>query len=115
FVYPTWWSGPPAILKGWLERVMTSGVAFHFNQRGKVRPSLTEVRHLVGISTYGAPWHHVKFVHDNGRRLILRALRVCCGQRVRRTWLALDQIDTATDDERARFLHRIETAMAALR
>lgn len=26
FVYPTWWSGLPAILKGWLERVLVPGV-----------------------------------------------------------------------------------------
>ena len=31
FVYPTWWSGPPAILKGWLERVLVPGVAFRFD------------------------------------------------------------------------------------
>jgi len=28
FVYPTWWSGLPAQLKGWLERVFVLGVAF---------------------------------------------------------------------------------------
>ena len=27
FVYPTWWMGLPAILKGWLERVFVPGVA----------------------------------------------------------------------------------------
>ena len=28
FVYPTWWFGPPAMLKGWLDRVLVPGVAF---------------------------------------------------------------------------------------
>ena len=38
FVYPTWWSGLPAMLKGWLERVMVPGVAFVFDEHsGKVR------------------------------------------------------------------------------
>src|SRR5882724_852960 len=27
-VYPTWFYGPPAMLKGWLERVWLPGVAF---------------------------------------------------------------------------------------
>ena len=28
FVYPTWWYGLPAILKGWLDRVWVPEVAF---------------------------------------------------------------------------------------
>ena len=75
FVYPTWWSGLPAMLKGWLERVMVPGVAFVFDEgNGKVRPGLRTVRRLVGISTYGSPRWTVKMINDNGRRTITRAL-----------------------------------------
>jgi NAD(P)H dehydrogenase (quinone) len=28
FVYPTWWYGLPAMIKGWLDRVLVPGVAF---------------------------------------------------------------------------------------
>ena len=49
FVYPTWWAGMPAILKGWFDRVLVPGVGFEFDERtGKVKPALTQVRHLVG-------------------------------------------------------------------
>ena len=27
-IFPLWWSGPPAILKGWFDRVMAFGVAY---------------------------------------------------------------------------------------
>jgi hypothetical protein len=61
FVYPTWWSGLPAILKGWLERVLVPGVGFVLDERtNKVRPGLGQVRHLVGISTYGSPRSYVR-------------------------------------------------------
>lgn len=30
FVHPDWWGGPPAILKGWLDRVFRPGVAYDF-------------------------------------------------------------------------------------
>ena len=84
FVYPTWWSSMPAILKGWLERVMVPGVAFVFNEQGKVRPGLTNVRRIVGISTYGSPRLYVRLVNDNGRRTLTRALRLNTGLRTRR-------------------------------
>ena len=89
FVYPTWWGGLPAILKGWLERVMVPGVAFVFDERtGKVRPGLRHVRRIVGVSTYGSAHPYVSLVNDNGRRMLARALRSCTGWRTRTTWLA---------------------------
>jgi NAD(P)H dehydrogenase (quinone) len=114
FVYPTWWSGPPAILKGWLERVLVPGVAFRFDAAGKVRPALTNVQRIVGISTYGSPWTYVKLMQDGGRRMITRALRLNCGARTSTTWLGLYSIDTLGDIERAAFLDRVEHSMAHL-
>jgi len=29
-VHPDWWGMPPAILKGWIDRVLRPGVAYHF-------------------------------------------------------------------------------------
>lgn len=29
-VHPNWWGGPPAILKGWIDRVIRQGVAYRF-------------------------------------------------------------------------------------
>lgn len=116
FVYPTWWSGLPAILKGWLERVLVPGVGFVLDERtNRVRPGLGQMRRLVGISTYGSPRSYVRFVNDNGRRIITRALRMSCGLRVRTTWLGLYAIDTSTPAERHAFLARVEQQMASLR
>ena len=115
FVYPTWWSGLPAIMKGWLERVMVPGVGFVLDERtNKVRPGLGQMRHLVGISTYGSPRSYVRLVNDNGRRIITRALRMSCGLRVRTSWLGLYAIDTSTSAERHAFLAKVEQKMAGL-
>ncbi len=114
FVYPTWWAGPPAILRGWLERVLVPGVAFRFDERGKVRPALTHVRRIVGISTYGSPWRYVKAVTDGGRRMLLRALRLNCGWRASTRWLAMYSMDTSSEHERTAFLDHVERSMSRL-
>ncbi|MDR3440935.1 NAD(P)H-dependent oxidoreductase [Telmatospirillum sp.] len=31
-VHPNWWGQPPAILKGWIDRVLRAGVAYKFNE-----------------------------------------------------------------------------------
>lgn len=114
FVYPTWWSTLPAMLKGWLEKTMVPGVAFVFDQDNKVRPALTRVRHIVGISTYGSSRSYVRLVNDNGRRTLLRALRLNTGLRTRATWLALYGVDSSSGDERQEFLDRIDRRLAKL-
>lgn len=114
FVYPTWWSGLPAILKGWLERTMVPGVGFVFNERHQVRPGLTHVRRIVGISTYGSPRAYVAAINDNGRRTICRALRMSTGIGARTTWLGLYALDKRSDQDRRAFLRRIDERMARL-
>lgn len=114
FVYPTWWSGLPAILKGWLERVMVPGVGFRLNERNKVRPGLGHVRRIVGVSTYGSPRLSVRLVNDNGRRVLTRALRMSCGLRVRTEWLGLYGMDGLTDADRVAFLARVEQRLAGV-
>jgi NAD(P)H dehydrogenase (quinone) len=32
-VHPNWWGQPPAILKGWVDRVLRPGVAYEFEER----------------------------------------------------------------------------------
>lgn len=34
FIYPVWWWDRPAILKGWFDRVLTSGFAFKMTEKG---------------------------------------------------------------------------------
>lgn len=111
FTYPTWWSGLPAQLKGWLDRVMLPGVAFTLDD-GRVRPALGHVRRIVVVSTYGSPWTYVKAINDNGRRTLVRALRSATGWRARCRHLGLHAMDTATDDDRRRFLAAVERAVA---
>ncbi len=41
-VHPNWWAMPPAILKGWIDRVLCQGTAYEFGPRGQV------VGHLAG-------------------------------------------------------------------
>ncbi|MBQ9811937.1 MAG: NAD(P)H-dependent oxidoreductase [Thermoguttaceae bacterium] len=34
FVHPNWWGTPPAILKGWIDRVVRNGFAYGFTEQG---------------------------------------------------------------------------------
>jgi NAD(P)H dehydrogenase (quinone) len=115
FVYPSWWMGLPAVLKGWLERVLVPGVAFHLDERThRVVADLRHVRRIVGITTHRASWTSVKVMNDAGRRMLLRALAMLCHRPCRRTWLALYSVDRSGPEGRERFLRKVERELGAL-
>jgi len=114
FVYPTWWGGLPAQLKGWLERVMLPGTAFVFNENNKVRPGLRNIRRIHIASTFGSPWLYVRFVNDNGRRILARAFRLNTSLRTKVSTSSLYAMDTATDQSRKSFLLSLEKKMGTL-
>jgi putative NADPH-quinone reductase len=115
FVYPTWWAGPPAVLKGWLERVLVPGVAFHLDDHtSKVVSDLRHVRAVVGISTYRSTWASVRLTHDGGRRILLRALRMLCARTCRTTWLALYSVDSLSAARRDAFVGEVERRLGGL-
>jgi len=114
FVYPTWWGGLPAQLKGWLERVMLPGTAFVFNENNKVRPGLRNIRRIHIASTFGSPWLYVRFVNDNGRRILARAFRMNTSLRTKVSASSLYAMDTATDASRKSFLLSLEKKMRTL-
>lgn len=56
-VFPTWWFGMPAILKGWIDRVFAPSVAFdHATDFGPIKPRLTNLENVLVITTLGSPW-----------------------------------------------------------
>jgi len=114
FVYPTWWGGLPAQLKGWLERVMLPGTAFVFNENNKVRPGLRKIRRIHIASTFGSPWLYVRFVNDNGRRILARAFRMNTSLRTKVSTSSLYAMDTATDASRKSFLLSLEKKLRTL-
>jgi len=114
FVYPTWWGGLPAQLKGWLERVMLPGTAFVFNDKNKVRPGLGNIKRIHIASTFGSPWLYVRLVNDNGRRILARAFRLNTSLRTKVSSSSLYAMDTATDSSRKSFLVSLEKKMGKL-
>lgn len=59
FVYPFWFNAPPAILKGYVDRVFSMGFGYAAGPGGGAE-SLLDDRTLLSFSTSGAPEHWVQ-------------------------------------------------------
>jgi putative NADPH-quinone reductase len=109
FVYPTWWYGLPAMLKGWIDRVLRAGVAFRLPAGADViQPMLTRIRRIVVVTTYGSPWWLIRYVGDAGRRTIARGVQLVCPNARAPLWLGLYGLDSADALKRRRFLDKVE-------
>lgn len=111
-VYPTWWSGQPAMLKGWFDRVWANGVAWDLPEGARsLRPRLRRLRRIVVVTTHGSSKLVNAVQGEPGKRTIARALGVVCG-RARTTWCALYGVDVASDAERTEFLEKVERTLS---
>ena len=114
-VFPTWWYGMPAILKGYFDRVWAQGVAFRLRPRsGIIEPALTQITKVWVVTTYGSPWWWIKLVlRDPVRAVLIGGLSRLCGRGVETRFLALYNIDTAPRSKTAAFLARVERAFGS--
>ena len=115
FVYPTWWFGLPAMLKGWLERVFVPGFAFQMpgTDHG-ARPNLTHIRRLGAFTTCGASRLETVLIGQPGKRTVLRGVRSVCHPLTRVAYVAMYKMDTATDAARRRHLDNVSRGIRRL-
>lgn len=116
FVFPIWFYGPPAMLKGWLERVWLPGVAF-LPPPGKgavAVPGLRHITHLTVITHGGSPWWWLKVIGDPARRLFMRGLRALMAKRCKTTWLQLHNMNNVSRAECEAFIAKVQTTLKAM-
>lgn len=104
-VFPTWWSGFPAILKGWFDRVWAPGTAFdHSPGFGPMRPRLEGLREVLAITTMGGPaWVDWLILRRPLRRILKWGIVRPCAVQARVGWRCLYQAETIDPGRISRF------------
>lgn len=113
--FPTWCFGPPAMLKGWLDRLIMPGVAFDLSDPANVRPMLGNIRSIAGIVTYGRQRWMAWYMGDPPRRLVRRYLPWFAARGARVAYHALYHMNVADEAARRGFIGRVGRAMERLR
>lgn len=116
FVYPTWWYGLPAILKGWLDRALLPDVAFRMPETvgGVIRPGLEHITRLGVFTTCGASFWLTAFIGAPGRRTLTQGVGLLCARGKRSVFAAHYLMDSSTPESRARHLARVASKMDRL-
>jgi len=108
--FPTWCFGPPAILKGFFDRLFIPGVAYEAGNK----PSLSNIRKIVGVATYGHGWTAAVWMGEAPRKTVTRFLPWFTGGKAKTQYHALYGVDGSTEGTRRAFISRVEKAMATM-
>ena len=114
FVFPTWFYGPPAMLKGWFERVWLPGVAFKVPDKpgGKAGPGMQHIRSLTVITTSGSPWWWLRLIRDPCRNFFTRGIRALFHPRCKTTYLQLHGMNTNSPAQREAFIKKVAATLS---
>lgn len=115
-VHPNWWGQPPAILKGWIDRVLRPGQAYNFiegDNGGGVPVGLLKARAAIVFNTANTPQLREDTVFgDPLETLWKKCIFDLCGvTRVHREIFRV--VVTSTDAQRRDWLARVRELVAA--
>ena len=113
FVYPTWWYGLPAILKGWLDRVFVPEIAFLMPtpERKTIARGLSHITRLGVFTTCGASRWLTFIVGAPGKRTLFRGVGFLCAKPLKTAFAAHYLMDSSTPESRKAHLDRVAKTM----
>jgi putative NADPH-quinone reductase len=113
-VFPTWWFGFPAMLKGWFDRIWAPGIAYdHASDLGPIKPRLHGLRHTLSITSLGSPWWVDRLVlRQPVKRVLKTALLGTCAPKSSFEMLSLYKAESLTQAKVQAFGSRIERTLA---
>jgi NAD(P)H dehydrogenase (quinone) len=106
-VHPNWWAMPPAILKGWLDRVFRQGVVYRFGPEGVI--TLLDGKRAVVFTTSNTPRDdELRLYGDPLENLWKTCVFGMCGVKnfFRRNF---ESIVMSTPEERGRWLDEVRS------
>ena len=108
WVYPVWWGIPPAIMKGFIDRLFLPGLAYEY-QEGKPFPKpLLKGKTSEIIYTMDTPVWYYKLAYKNiGVRLLKNNVGAFCGIRHKRTTY-FSAMKSSTPGIREKWLKKVE-------
>ncbi|MGO3805024.1 MAG: NAD(P)H-dependent oxidoreductase [Sphingobacterium sp.] len=108
FIHPIWWTGLPAILKGYIDRVFSYGFAYRYDQG--IQKGLLTDKQTVIINTHGKS--HAEYQHlgmDTALSLTSdKGIYTYCGLKVKQHFF-FDKADRANSEVIEEWTHQIKS------
>ena len=110
FIFPIWWYDVPAILKGFIDKVMLKGFAYEESTTG-IRGRLNHIKRTAVITTSESPTWYLKLFARNPieNNFIKNTLKAIGLKNIK--WLNNSETKSGMDRQRSRFLKSIDNQL----
>lgn len=106
FIYPNWWGAPPAILKGFIDRVFLPGFAFKYVENAMMPIKLLKGKTADLIVTMDTPvWMYKIFLGSRGIKLMKESVIEFCGMKTKKI-LLVGPINKSTHQQRSKWIEQ---------
>ncbi len=114
FIYPIWWAGPPAIVKGWIDRVLNKGFAYVPQEDGTVKGLLSDKTVMV-FTTSGSSEEQItqSGLLDAMQKIMMEGVLGFCGVN-NMMYKNFPEVITTTDENREKMLSEVDSLINAL-
>jgi NAD(P)H dehydrogenase (quinone) len=107
-IYPNWWGGPPALLKGFIDRVFLPGFAFKYVEKSIMPLKLLKGKTVDLIVTMDTPiWIYKMFLGSRGIKLMKESVINFCGMKTKKT-LLVGPIKNSSDVQKKKWLEHVK-------
>jgi len=116
FIFPIWWELMPALMKGFIEKVIFPGEVYDYTKSGYGMYSLMKnIKSTTVITTMNTPSIMYKLIYGNAlkKALIKGSLKKTGFKKVK--WLSLNMVKMRSTEKREKWLKQIENRFVNLK
>ncbi|WP_255498792.1 NAD(P)H-dependent oxidoreductase [Dysgonomonas sp. ZJ709] len=115
WIYPTWWGGMPAIMKGFIDRLFLPGLTYEYQEKSSIPKKLLKGKTSEIITTMDAPiWYYKYIMGNTGVKMLKIGILAFCGVKNKRvTYLSI--VKSSTENQRNKWLSKVKTISKSLR
>lgn len=115
FIFPIWWELMPALTKGFIDKVISPGVAYEYSNESKTKMrKILNITGITVITTMNTPKVLYRLVFGNAVR---KALMVGTFWKLgykNRKWISLNMVKMVSDKKRTKWLLDIKNKFTVL-
>ncbi len=115
FIFPIWWELMPAMMKGFIDKVIFPGMVYDYSEKGMMKKKITRIQGVTVITTMNTPRILYWSIFGNAiKKALLLGTFWKIGYKNRK-WISLNRVKMVSDGKRKKWLLQLEERFSELK